>query len=321
MRCSVMIEPDGGQPYTIVRDLARRAETLGFAGFYCSDHYEPAFDWFTQGAPDSWALLAALAVDTTEIALGSLVTPVSIRRVSTLAKTVATVATIADQSGAAASRVHLGLGAGWLEAEHGHYGLSFGDPGERFDRLEEHVEAITHLWDPEEERTTLAGRHVVLDDAPFAPKPRPRPRIILGGRGKVRMPRLAARYADELNVPFLPIDEMAAHRGLLVRACRDVGRDPADVKFSAKRGVLVGRTTAELRDRASRLRSLASDPRSIDEYLDWLASRWIVGTPDRCTEQLVALERAGVDHLVLQHLMPDDLDMLDVVAERVATPV
>lgn len=312
-----MIEPDGGQPYTTVRDLARHAEALGFAGFYCSDHYEPAFEWFEHGAPDSWVLLAALAVDTSDIALGSLVTPVTIRRVSTLAKTVTTVAAIAGRSSSGESRVHLGLGAGWLESEHDHYGLPLGDPRERFDRLEEHVDALTHLWDPAEDHTTVMGRHVTVRQAPFAPKPVPRPRIILGGRGKVRMPLLAARYADELNVPFLPLDEIPAHRQLLAEACRDVGRDPAEVAFSAKRGILAGRTSAELRRRAARLQALASDARTVDDYLAWLSRRWIIGTPEQIGSQIAALERVGVDHLVLQDLLPDDLDMLDVIADHV----
>ena len=317
MRLSVMIEPDGGQPYAAVRDLARHAEALGFAGFYCSDHYEPAFDWFEHGAPDSWILLAALAVDTHYIAIGTLVTPVTIRRVSTLAKMVTTVASIADSSSSRTSRVHLGLGAGWLGSEHDHYGLPFGDPRERFDRLEEHLDVLRHFWDPAEDRTTVVGRHVTVQQAPFAPKPLPPPRIILGGRGKVRMPRLAARYADELNVPYLPLDEMPAYRQLLVQACREVGRDPAEVAFSAKRGVLVGRTSMELRERAARLQSLASDDRTVDDYVTWLSRRWIVGTAEQIEDQIAALDGVGVDHLVLQHLLPDDLDMLDVIADHV----
>ncbi len=324
MRCSIMIEPGDGQPYAVVRDLARQAERLGFAGVYCSDHYVPAFEWLGQGSPDSWALLAALATDTEVIALGTMVTPVTLRRVTTLAKIVTTVAGIADarqpalrRATAAESRVHLGLGAGWLAAEHEYYGLPLGDPAERFDRLEEHLEALRNLWDPDVPRTTLDGDHVTLSAAPFEPKPSPRPRIILGGRGRGRMPRLAARYADELNVPFLPVDELPVHRRLLVQACRDVGRDPADVAFSAKRGVLVGRTTAELRERAARLMRLAGDERPVDEYLAWLSRRWIIATGSQIAEQVDALERAGVDHLVLQHLLTDDIDMLDVICDHV----
>lgn len=320
MRCSVMIEPDGGQPYALVRALARHAEARGFARFLCSDHYEPAFEWFAHGAPDSWTLLAALAADTRHIGLGTLITPVTLRRLSTLAKAVTTVAAIADGPGerrTAGSRVHLGLGAGWLQSEHEHYGLSFGPPRERFDRLAEHLEALRRLFDLQEHRTTFVGDHVTVREAPFAPKPDPRPWIVLGGRGRVRMPQLAAVYADELNVPFLPLDQLAGHRALLDEACRNIGREPASIVLSAKRGVLTGRTASDVRDRAARMRDLAADDRSVDDYLAWLSERWIVGTGSQIVEQVKELQDAGVEHLVLQHLLPDDLDMLDVVAEHI----
>lgn len=315
----MMIEPDGGQPYSVVRALARHAEARGFARFLCSDHYEPAFEWFAHGAPDSWTLLAALAADTRRIGLGTLITPVTLRRLSTLAKAVTTVAAIADhgRQRTAGSRVHLGLGAGWLESEHEHYGLPFGPPRERFDRLAEHLEALRRLFDVDEHRTTFVGDHVTVRHAPFAPKPDPRPWIVLGGRGRVRMPRLAAAYADELNVPFLPLDQLAGHRALLDDACRDIGREPASIVLSAKRGVLTGRTAADVRSRATRMRDLASDSRTVDDYLAWLSGRWIVGSGSQMAEQVKALEEAGVEHLVLQHLLPDDLDMVDVIADHV----
>ena len=317
MRVSLMVDPEGGVRYGTLAAMARYAEELGFAGLYLSDHYDAVFGWHGPGAPETWALLAGLMRETERIALGTLVTPVTLRRFATLVKLVATVGLLADdRDETGPSRVHLGLGAGWLESEHDRFGVPFPHPTTRFDMLEEHLRAIHAVWKHPGVPVTFAGAHVRLADAQFSPLPK-RPRIVLGGKGRVRMPRLAARFADELNVPFVSLSELTMLRQLLHDACREIDREPDSIVFSAKRGILVGSTRSELEDRATTMQALAGDDRSTPDYLDWLRTRWIVGVPDEAAAQVAELRRAGVEHLILQHLLPHDLDMLSTVRDEV----
>ena len=114
------------------------------------------------------------------------------------------VANVDQMSG---GRVELGLGAGWYEQEHEAYGIPFPDLGERFDRLEEQLEIITGLWStPLGERFSFAGEHYRVDRLAGAARSRCRATavlpIIVGGGGKRRTPRLAARFATEFNMPL-----------------------------------------------------------------------------------------------------------------------
>lgn len=319
MRVSVMIDPEGTVGYGTVVALARHIEELGFDGLYLSDHYDAVFGWHGPGAPETWVLLAGLMRDTKRIALGTLVTPVTLRRFGTLVKTVATVG-LMDHPDSATSpnpRLHLGLGAGWLAPEHHGIGAPFPSARERFDMLEEHLRAWHALWDAGTEPLSFDGQHVTLAEFRLTPRPTMRPRIILGGRGRVRMPRLAATYADELNVPFVPLEELRVLRTLLHDACKAVGREPASITFSAKRGILVGATRCELEHRARSMQELAGDDRATAAYIDWLRTRWIVGTPAEAAEQVSGLRESGVEHLILQHLLPHDLSMLTTTSEEV----
>ncbi len=130
-------------------------------------------------------------------------------------------------------RIELGLGAGWYEPEHEAYGIPFPSLKERFDRLEESFEIITGLWGgtPEGSRFDYRGEHFQLSNSPALPKPvqrPPRPPIIVGGSGKKRTPALAARFADEFNVVFQPVDVARELIGNVRAACAAAGRRPRD---------------------------------------------------------------------------------------------
>ena len=208
MKLRIFTEPQQGADYQTLRNMALAAEELGFDAFFRSDHYLAMGD--TPGLPgptDSWATLAGLAVETSRIRLGTLMTAATFRLPGPLAITVAQV----DQM--SGGRVEFGLGSGWYEAEHSAYGIPFPAVGERFDRLEEQFAIITGLWGtPEGESFSFAGTYYQLTDSPGLPKPaqRPRPPVLIGGSGPRRTPQLAARFADEFNVPFLSVQESAA---------------------------------------------------------------------------------------------------------------
>src|ERR1700688_3600572 len=132
MKLRIFTEPQQGASYQTLRGVALAAEELGFDAFFRSDHYMKMGS--VSGLPgrtEAWATLAALAVETSRIRLGTLVTPATFRLPGPLAITVAQV----DQM--SGGRVELGLGAGWYEAEHTAYGIAFPALGERFDILTE----------------------------------------------------------------------------------------------------------------------------------------------------------------------------------------
>ena len=186
MKLRIFTEPQQGADYQTLRNVALAAEELGFDAFFRSDHYLAMGD--TSGLPgptDSWATLAGLAVETSRIRLGTLVTAATFRLPGPLAITVAQV----DQM--SGGRVELGLGSGWFEAEHTAYGIPFPSVAERFDRLEEQFAIVTGLWStPDGETFSFAGQHYQLADSPGLPKPaqRPRPPVLVGGSGPRRTP-------------------------------------------------------------------------------------------------------------------------------------
>jgi alkanesulfonate monooxygenase SsuD/methylene tetrahydromethanopterin reductase-like flavin-dependent oxidoreductase (luciferase family) len=316
MRFNVMLEPQEGITYADQLAVARRAEALGFDGLYRSDHYSSVGGRESLGSTDAWAAIAGIARGTERIRLGTLVSPVTFRPAGNLAKVVATVAEMAGVLPGGESRIVLGMGTGWMETEHRQHGFPFEDTATRFRRLEEHLQAVTGLWDPAQREVSMDGEFVTLEAARFAPKPNPRPRIVVGGKGLRKTPLLAARYAAELNGVFSSPQQCARQRAALDEACRTVDRDPADITYTLMTGCLVGATEAEFRDRAGRLHQRTRGDGDLDAWLESLSDAWVLGTPDRARERLAALAEAGVDGIMLQHQLHDDLDMLDVIAEH-----
>jgi alkanesulfonate monooxygenase SsuD/methylene tetrahydromethanopterin reductase-like flavin-dependent oxidoreductase (luciferase family) len=337
MRVNLMIDPEEGMTYTDIVALARRAEDLGFEGLYRSDHYASVFGRQKVGSTDAWATLAGLARETERIVLGTLVSPVTFRPAANLAKVVATVAEMAGTSplssegmsrlsrdreipvGTQAPRVHLGMGTGWLATEHARYGFPFEDLGTRFRRLEEHLQIVRGLWASGCEPFSFDGEFERVKEAHFLPQPDPRPRIIVGGRGPVKTVRLAVRYADELNSPSATPKECRELRGVLDASCERHGRDPSTMAFSLMTGCLVGATAKDFQARIRRLEVLASYYPRLAEYRERLAVRGIVGTPAQAVERLGQLTEAGVQRIMLQYLFHDDPEMLNVVAEEIAS--
>jgi F420-dependent oxidoreductase-like protein len=309
MRLCVFTEPQIGADYEDLLAVARRAEDCGFDGFFRSDHY---LSMGTRdglpGPTDAWVTLGALARETSRIRLGTLVTSATFRLPGPLAISVAQVDRMSQ------GRVELGLGAGWYEAEHTAYGIPFPSVRERFDRLTEQLEVITGLWStPPGSQFTYRGAHYELSDSPALPRPvqQPGPPVIVGGSGPRRTPSLAARFADEYNVPFQPLDATRACYARVADACAAEGRtDRADLVLSAAQTVVCGRTDVEVRDRASAAGVDLSRAR---------ARGGIAGTTGEVAEQLLAFREAGASRMFLQVLDLSDLDHLDVIASDVAS--
>lgn len=304
MDARIFIEPQQGTTYEEVLAFAKRAEELGFDGFFTSDHYQKMGDHVSglPGPLDAWITLAGLARDTERLRLGTLVSPITFRHPGQLA---IQVAQVDHMSG---GRIELGIGAGWFDAEHKSHGISFPPTIERFDLLSEGLEIITGLWKtPEGESFNYEGEHFTLVDSPALPKPRqrPTPPIIIGGRGKRRTPSLASQYASEFNVPFASPADWAEICGPTVEACEARERDPETLVWSAAQVAAVGSTEAEFARRAAAIGRETSE----------LRQNGVAGTIDEARSCLAEFEAVGCTSMYLQFLDLNDLDHLSDMAE------
>jgi F420-dependent oxidoreductase-like protein len=316
MRLCLMIEGQEDVSWDEWTALARACEDAGLEALFRSDHYLSVIGRRERASLDAWATLAGLAVRTRRIRLGTLVSPVTFRHPSVLAKTAATVDHISG------GRVEVGLGAGWNEGEHAAYGFRFPSLRERMDMLEEQLEIVHRQWT--EETVTFEGRHYRLEESPALPKPlqKPHPPLIVGGGAGPRSVALAARFADEYNTLLATADDCRRRRQILGEACERVGRDPATLPLSLMATTIVGVDQAEVlaRTRAV-LRVWGADDQDPEEALAERSARWLAGTPAEVADRLGVLENAGVERVYLQHLAHADVEMVDLIGAQVLPAV
>jgi len=309
MRLRIFTEPQQGASYSTLRNVARATEELGFDAFFRSDHYLKMGQVPGDPGPtDAWATLAALAVETSRIRLGTLVTCATFRLPGPLA---ITVAQVDEMSG---GRVEFGLGAGWFDAEHTAYGVPFPSLAERFDRFEEQLAVITGLWStPDGSTFDFDGKYYKLAASPALPKPaqRPRPPVIIGGSGRRRTPALAARYADEFNAAFQPLAESRALFGRIREACEQAGRPASTMALSAAQVVCCGKDSAEQARRAE----------AIGRDITDLRLNGLAGTPAEIVDKIGQFAEAGASTFYLQVLDLSDLDHLELLASQVLPQV
>lgn len=301
----VFVEPQQGASYTDQLAVAQTAESLGFSGFFRSDHYLAMSGDGLPGPTDSWVTLGGIARETSSIRLGTLVTSATFRHPGPLAVSVAQV----DQM--SGGRVEFGIGTGWFEREHQAYAIPFPPPGERFARLTEQLELITGLWTtPVGETFDYAGANYAVNDSPALPKPvqHPHPPIIIGGLGAKRTPMLAATFADEFNVPFASLDTISTQFDRVGAAVQANGRSAHSMTYSAAFVVCAGRDDAEISRRAG----------AISRELDELRTNSpLVGTPNEIVDRLGPAAEIGVQRVYLQVLDMADLGHLHLFADEV----
>ncbi|MGK5441672.1 LLM class F420-dependent oxidoreductase [Micromonospora sp. URMC 105] len=305
MELRIFTEPQQGAGYDQLLAVARAAEDAGYGAFFRSDHYLKMGSVSGDPGPtDAWTTLAGLARDTTRIRLGTLMTAATFRLPGPLAITVAQV----DQM--SGGRVELGIGAGWYAEEHTAYGIPFPVLGERFARLEEQLAVITGLWEtPAGKSFDFPGTYYPVTDSPALPKPvqQPRPPILLGGMGPKRTPRLAARYADEFNLPFASVDDTRVQIARVRAACAEIGRDPATMRWSNALVLCCGRDEAEV---ARRAEAIGREPAELRE-------NGLAGTPAELVDKIGRYAETGSERIYLQVLDLIDLDHLELVAAEV----
>ncbi|HEX3832770.1 MAG TPA: TIGR03560 family F420-dependent LLM class oxidoreductase [Solirubrobacteraceae bacterium] len=313
MELCLMIEGQEGITWPQWLDLAGACEQHGIGTLFRSDHYMNLDGQHPErGSLDAWGTLCALAAVTTTLRLGTMVSSATFRHPSELAKLVVT----ADH--VSGGRVELGLGAGWHEREHAAYGFAFAPVRTRLDVLEEQLQVVLGTWaSGPEQPFSFAGEHYRLAalDAQPAPLQSPHPPLIMGGSAGPRSAAMAARYADEYNTPFAAVEEVRERRARIEQACADAGREM--LPFSVMTGVVIGADEADLRDRAARLEERGG----FQDLIDAPPGGWIVATVDAAAEQLQTLAAAGVDRVMCQQLLHDDLDAVALLGRQLAPAV
>ena len=206
--------------------VAKAAADLGFESVWVLDHFQTIDEPADEITFESFTALAALAPMIKRVRLGHLVLCAGYRNAALVAKMISTVDVISR------GRAELGIGAGWKEDEWRAYGYGFPPLRDRLAALEDNLEVISRMLGPG--HATYEGRHAAAFDAINEPRGLQSPRIpiIIGGNGPNVTWRLAARYADELNLDSLTPDEVRAALPLVRERCAEVGRDPATLRVS-----------------------------------------------------------------------------------------
>lgn len=300
MRLVLMTEPQLGGTYDDLLFAAQSAEQAGLYGFSRSDHYywsgEPGLP-----ATDAFTTLGGVARETKSVRLCVLVSPITFRHPAVIAKAAASLDEMSS------GRFDLGVGTGWMEAEHAAFGLPFPLRKERFDRLEESLQYLRAAFTG----GSFEGRYYTFDaDA------RPRPsglHLLVGGSGPEKTPTLAGRFADEYNHFAIAPEQLAVKIEIMKEAARAAGRNPDDITVSVMGPAMLapddGRLS-ELMNKAAAFRNI-----SVGELEDrWNATGVPRGTADRATEAFAAFAAVGVTKYYLQWF---DLPDRTAIAEQV----
>jgi alkanesulfonate monooxygenase SsuD/methylene tetrahydromethanopterin reductase-like flavin-dependent oxidoreductase (luciferase family) len=287
MRVGILVEAEEGLEWDGWRATYSAAERLGFDSVWLSDHLQSPWSDARHGL-ETWTALAVAVAETRRITLGSLVSPITFREPAIVAR----MAESLDALGA--GRFVLGLGLGWNAAEHAAAGIAFPPAAERTRRLADGIERI---------RRELGSRQVPL---------------LVGGGGQRTTLPIVARYADEWNVTTGLVADYRRMSEQLTALCREVGRNPREIRRSVTTGVLVGRDAGDLAERAERLR--ARVPPLTDAHDLPARAReigWLVGTPTSLLASLGEFEHAGVGRVMLGHYDVDNVGTLTLLAESI----
>jgi alkanesulfonate monooxygenase SsuD/methylene tetrahydromethanopterin reductase-like flavin-dependent oxidoreductase (luciferase family) len=305
MGLRIFTEPQQGASYDQLLTFAKTVEECGFDAFFRSDHFLKMGS--ATGLPaytDAWTTLAGLARETQRIRLGTLVSPITFRSIGTFPVMVAQIDHMSN------GRIDVGLGAGWYKGEHEAYGLDFPSDRARYDLLEDQLAILHGVWSTEP-GGTFSHRGITcsveLPADSLRPAQLPHPPIVLGGRGGPRGSRLAATYADEFNVAFVPADVMKKVHDSVRQTCEKRDRDPGTLVWSVGQVLCCARTEDELAKRA------AAIGRDVDE----LRQNGLAGSPAEILDKLGRFAEAGADRFYLQVLDLSDLDHLRLVADEV----
>jgi alkanesulfonate monooxygenase SsuD/methylene tetrahydromethanopterin reductase-like flavin-dependent oxidoreductase (luciferase family) len=317
MEIGVNIRHQNGATWEELRDEVLLAEELGFDAVLFPDHYLPtehtveangsaglAAAFSALGPTDNWTLIAALVPMTSRIRFGTRMTSSTFRFPGPLAIAVAQINRIGR------GRIDAGIGTNWHEPEHLAFGIPYGGLGGRFDRLEDYLAVIRGLWDtPTGQTFDHEGPFFTVKDGPGISHPAEGPpRLVCGGSGLKRTPRLAATYADEANSLGRTPQVSRPFFEACDAACAKRGRDPK----SLRRSVLISSVTCG-EDDADIDRQLARAGVTREQ-----AARGLICSPEQLVELLQEWEASGtVDQVVISRRGAVDAQSLRLIGEQV----
>ena len=280
-------------------DLWRHLEDTGWDAACVTDHFMPNVPDPVTETLECWTALSGLALRTSRLRIGTLVSGNTYRHPAVLAKMATTVDIMSG------GRLICGLGGAWQRNEHQAYGIPFYTVGERLNRLDEACQVLLRLWS--EHKSTFQGKYYQLEEAPLYPKPvqQPHPELLIGGGGEKKTLRIVANYADHWNVWGGP--ETLRHKGQVLEAhCNDIGRDASQITRSANMPMMI---TDHAEDKEKLVRGLMQRfGRSETEARDTV----LAGSVAEIQDKMGRLQEAGVDQLFIPTFLPQwSLEQLD----------
>ena len=296
-----MIEGQEGLSWERWRRICEDTERLGFASLRRSDHLISLMGDNSRDCIDCWASLTMAAQWTQRIEFGPMVSPMTFYMPGVLGRRATAVDLLSG------GRLILGVGAGWNEREHALFHVPFLDVKGRMDRFEEGVKTIREAWAISNPKPPRGGKIPLL----------------MGGVGEKRSLRIVAREADEWNYTRYDFEEYRHKREVLERFCKEIGRDPASIRYSVMATYIVGRDRDELRRRALKMQQVLPRLAGLDAdgVLKALRGSAFVGTPEEVAGQIRDYARLGVELFMLQHFLLDDTEELELLAGEVMPAV
>jgi F420-dependent oxidoreductase-like protein len=298
---------DASQIIGSLKNLATRAENLGFDSFWVMDHFHQISPVGKQEDPmlEGWTTISVLAGLTSRIKLGTLVTGVIYRHPSVLAKMGATLDVLSK------GRLFMGIGAAWNQEESLAYGIPFFPNKERLLRLEEAIQIIRKMWTEEEPAATFNGKYYQINNAYCNPKPiqKPSPPIMIGGSGERFTLKIIAKYADACNL-FGSTETVKRKLSILREHCKSVGRD-YDSILKTKLGLIVIDNDKKMVEK--RLQQIISNGIPKEQVGEFV----IYGTPDDVLKQIELLEEVGIQYLIVDLEPYRELEALEVFGNSI----
>ncbi len=282
--------------WSAIREVATRADTLGYDSLYTADHLLATVGDPHQPIFEGWTLITALAVATERIRLGPLVLANTFRPPALVAKMAATLDHVSN------GRCVLGLGAGWSALEHDENGIDFGNSlSERLDWLEESAGIIRQLLDGQAV-TRQQGRYH-LENAFQSPAPvQQRLPLLIGGIGQRQTLPIVARWADSWNA-IGDAETLSDRFQYLDELCHSIERDPSSIQRSVTIKAVVGDRYEDARTTWSRL--CQHNGMAID------ASSVLLGSPQDIAEAILPYVTAGFRLIVIDLPAPYHFETID----------
>jgi F420-dependent oxidoreductase-like protein len=300
---------DASQIIDSLKNLATKAESLSFDSFWVMDHYHQIS---TVGKPEDpmlegWTTISVLAGTTSRIKLGTLVTGITYRHPSVLAKMAATLDVLSK------GRLFMGIGAAWNREESLAYGIPFFPNKERLLRLEEAIQIIRKMW-TEEPAATFNGKYYQINHAYCNPKPiqKPSPPIMVGGSGERYTLKIVAKYADACNL-FGSAETVKRKLSVLKEHCKSVSRD-YDSILKTKLGLIVVDNDKEMAEKRVQQISRVMPKEQLGEFL-------IYGAPEDVLKHIELLEEVGIQYLIVDLEPYRELEALELFGNSIVKKV